>query len=377
MASDGRSGSAAAERAPRSAWEKEPFCHRQLQTLAHWIFTAYHDIRVHGAEHVPASGPVIIASNHPTYLDGAFLMVGLHRSVRFMAWEKPFRLPLLGALMRSYGSIPVDMKKPGRGSFEAAVKVLRGGAAFGIFPEGGRTKGLAPMNPFKSGVARLAMITGAPIVPATIVGGRRVWRKGDLLPKPGPITVCFHPPIRVDSSQRLRWRRDKTLEKEIVTDLIETIHRKLLPALRKEERVDRLLAGPPQPPAAAIEGIPLYFLFLSYLMLPFDSWVHHARPAAYWVAGYAAALSVELFLEARGLWVKWLRNLLPWIVLLGMAFQRMNAGHAPIRAASGAALAVFVVWMQIFRFPAYRRLRTPLLIAGYGGWLVDLLRSVP
>lgn len=361
----------------RSGPGREPFFHRRLQTLARWLFTVYHDIRVQGAEHVPAAGPVIIASNHPTYLDGAFLMVGLRRSVRFMAWEKPFRLPLLGSLMRAYGSIPVDMKKPGRRSFEAAVRVLREGEAFGIFPEGGRTKGLAPMNPLRSGVARLAMITGAPIVPATITGGRRVWRKGDLFPKPGPIQVCFHPPIRVDASERLRWRRDKSIEQVIIEDLIGTIHRKLLPSLRKEKRIDRLLEGPPQPPSAAIEGIPLYFLLLSRLMMPPAAWDLHVRPAVFWIAGYAAALSVELFLEARGFWVKWLRNLLPWIVLGGMALQRMNAGHAPLRAACGAALAVFVVWMQIFRFPVYRRLRTPLLIAGCGGWLLDVLRSVP
>ena len=112
-----------------------PPVHKVLRLAARWLFTLYHDIRVHGAEHVPAEGAVIIAANHPTYLDPAFIMVGLKRPVRFMAWEKPFRLPLLGAMMRAYGAIPVDMKKPGRASFEAAVKVLRSGSSSASSPK--------------------------------------------------------------------------------------------------------------------------------------------------------------------------------------------------------------------------------------------------
>jgi len=344
-----------------------------LHLFARWLFAAYHDIRVEGAEHVPASGPAIIAANHPTYLDPAFLMVGLQRPVRFMAWEKPFRIPGLGLFMRSYGAIPVDKKKPGRASFEAAVGVLRGGGVFGIFPEGGRTKGLQPMNPFKSGVARLSLMTGAPIVPATIVGGLRVWRRGDLFPKPGPIKVVFHPPIRVEAGSRLLWRRDKSIERRLIERLIETINRRLLPSLRRDRRAARLMQTPPQPPSLLVEGIPFIFLLLSYFFMPRGLWESRAGPAITWVSGYGIALVIELALEARGFWVKWLRQLLPWIMLStllhrrsGIALGAWIAGCLPV--------AGLIVWLQIFRHPLYRRLRTPLLAAGYGLWLLKVLR---
>ena len=70
-----------------------PFLHRQFQTLANWLFTVYLDIRVEGTEHVPDEGPVIIAANHPTYLDGAFLMVGLNRPIRFEVGRSRLQSP--------------------------------------------------------------------------------------------------------------------------------------------------------------------------------------------------------------------------------------------------------------------------------------------
>ncbi|MBI5242946.1 MAG: 1-acyl-sn-glycerol-3-phosphate acyltransferase [Elusimicrobia bacterium] len=356
------------------ATDRVPFYHGFLHFCARWLFTVYHDIRVEGAKHVPASGPAIIAANHPTYLDPAFLMVGLSRPVRFMAWEKPFRIPLLGLLMRSYGAIPLNKKKPGRASFEAAVKVLRQGEIFGIFPEGGRTKTLAPMNPLKSGVARLAMITGAPIVPATVIGGLRVWRRGELFWKPGPITIVFHPPMRVQAASRLLWRRDKSLERRVIEQLIETIHRRLLPSLRRDRRLERLMKAPPQPPSLFVEGIPFIFLLLSFLLAPRGLWEARAGPAVHWISGYGLALVAELALEARGFWVKWLRQLLPWIMLSTLLHRKSGIPLGVWIAACLPAAAV-LLWVQYFRFPIYRRVRTPLLVAGFGLWLLKILRA--
>ncbi|HAH05858.1 MAG TPA: hypothetical protein DCM05_04900 [Elusimicrobia bacterium] len=354
------------------ATDRVPFYHGFLHFCARWLFTVYHDIQVEGAEHVPASGPAILAANHPTYLDPAFLMVGLKRPVRFMAWEKPFRIPGLGLLMRRYGAIPVDKKRPGRASFEAAVKVLREGEIFGIFPEGGRTKGLAPMNPFKSGVARLALITGAPIVPATIIGGLRVWRRGELFPKPGPIRVVFHPPLRVESGSRLLWRRDKTLERNLIETLIATIHRRLMPSLRRDRRVAKLLETPSQPPSLLYEGIPFVFLLLTYFLAPRAVWEARAGPAVWWISSYGTALIVQQALEARGFWVKWLRELLPWIMLSTLLHRGSGIALGAWLAACLPAVGI-LLWLQYFRHHVYRRMRTPLLAAGYGLWLLKIL----
>jgi 1-acyl-sn-glycerol-3-phosphate acyltransferase len=344
--------------------------------VAHWLFTIYHDIRVEGAEHVPDTGAVIIAANHPTYLDPAFLMVGMQRSIQFMAWEKPFRLPFIGALMRAYGSIPVDMKKPGRGSFIAALKVLRQGNVFGIFPEGGRTKQARQMNPVKSGVARLAVITGAPIVPVTILGGRRVWRRGTLLPRPGPIRVVFHPPVHIPKSARADWRRDRQAEGRIISELLATINRKLLPSMRAEERMRKLLRkAAPQTPAIYVDGIPVAYLAAMWWFLPEAARWNEGLISLKWILAYLTLLGLELLLEARGWVVKWIRHLLPWLTLAGVVHGTIGL---PPAFWFGVELGVLagLVWCTIFRFPLYRRVRTLLLVVGYGSWLMHLLKSV-
>lgn len=346
--------------------EPRPFFHGPLRVFAQWLFSVYHDIRVEGVENVPESGPAIIAANHPTYLDAAFLMVELSRPVRFMAWERPLAVPVLGRLLRAYGVIPVDMAKPGKASFEAAVKVLRSGSLFGIFPEGGRTKTRRGMNPFKSGVARLALITGAPIVPATIIGGRRVWKRGQPFPKPGPIRVVFHPPIRVAPSDRAKWRRDKSLERGVIERVMATINRSYAPSVRKEERLRKLLRGSPAKPSPWVEGVPPLFLA--------GAWLGGAATAAmFWVfAVYAGLLGLEFAFEARGRFAIWTRHLLPWFAFA--AFCGVSLSVSPAAFAAGFFFgAGCLVWLTIFRFPLYRRVRSLLLAAAYGTLLIHAL----
>ena len=180
------------------------------------------------------------------------------------------------------------------------------------------------MNPLKSGVARLALITGAPIIPATIIGGRRVWRKGKLLPRPGPIKVVFHPAIRIRPEERSLWKRDKSLERKLIERLIRTILHKLLPSLRKEKRLDRLLKGVPQRPTLLVEGIPPLFLLLCGFFLPPEDWVRYGRPAVLWISGYMLLLGMEIVLEMRGWLVKWFRHFLPWLTLCGLIHHTLG-----------------------------------------------------
>ncbi|PCI31353.1 MAG: hypothetical protein COB53_13365 [Elusimicrobia bacterium] len=346
--------------------ESSPSFHGPLRKFAQWLCTVYHDITIEGIEHVPSHGPAIIAANHPTYLDPGFLMIELNRPIRFMAYERPMRIPVLGHILRAYGVIPVDVKKPGRASFEAAVKVLRSGMLFGIFPEGGRTKKGAGMNPFKSGVARLALITGAPIIPATITGGRRVWRRGQSFPKPGKIRVVFHPPITVDSSERLKWKRDKTLERGVIKEVMKTINRAYRPSLRKEARMRRLWRGTPPRLSPLVEGIPIFFLAI---LAAFGA------AAASFVAPlivYSSWLGLERLTDARGRFVIWTRHLLPWITLGVISVGIVSK----VLLVAGAVLTTMgVIWLTIFRFPLYRRVRSLMLVLSYGALLMHVLRG--
>ena len=125
--------------------------------------------RVVGAQPVPRTGPVIIAANHLGVVDGPVLLGATPRGLHVMVKEEMFTGPL-GLLLRSAGQIPVD-RDGGRAGLAAALGVLRRGGLVGIFPEGNRGRGDAASG--RAGVAWLAVTSGAPVVPAAVLGTRR------------------------------------------------------------------------------------------------------------------------------------------------------------------------------------------------------------
>jgi 1-acyl-sn-glycerol-3-phosphate acyltransferase len=341
-----------------------------LRAIAKASSRLFHDLVVQGTEHVPLEGPVILASNHPSYLDPIFIMCRLKRPVKYLAWERLFRIPVLGWLIRKYGAIPVDIDKPGRGSFEAAVRVLKSGEAFGIFPEGGRSD-FGTMNPLKSGVARLAMISGAPIVPITIVGASRVWPKGQLVPKPGPVRVEFHEPIRLTEAEVRERRRDREFEREIVDRVMSSINQSLLPSLRAEKREDKLLRHADIPWTIWVEGAP--FLFAALLTaLGRGPALSAALVCVGWVVYLGLDESILRGLPARVA----LRNFSPWVLFVAMTLScgiRFDSPMTrPFLWSAGIGSAVMLAWLQGFRFNDYRMLR-PWAI---GGLYLALLRRV-
>ena len=114
-----------------------------------------------------------------------------------MAWDKPFRIPLLGRMMRIFGAFPVRLEGSDTSAQRTAVDLLRCGKALIVFPEGGRSHSEHIM-PFKMGAFRLALTHGAPIVPVTISGGYEIWPVGKILPRPGKLKITFHPPVSVE-----------------------------------------------------------------------------------------------------------------------------------------------------------------------------------
>jgi len=341
---------------------------RGLRALAWAIFTVFHDIDIEGAENVPADGAVIVAGNHPSYLDPVYVSLGLKRPVRFLAWEKPFQVPILGDLIRRYGAIPVNTDRPGRASFESAVKVLREGEVFGIFPEGGRSD-FGVMNPFKSGVARLALMTGAPIVPVTIRGAFRVWPKYQLLPRPGYVKVIFHEPIRVDPDAR----RDREYEKKVVERVMEAINTSLLPGLRKEMREESIYFNARVPWTWTSDFIPYLFL----VAVGASARLRGAAPPAFlifWMAAYTAYLAADGLLNPPGAWAKGLRQRMPWLLLGAMAVQ--EGGFSPSAVAGLAAGYFILAWYAAFRFQEFKRRRGPALLALYALYFVHVLQSL-
>jgi 1-acyl-sn-glycerol-3-phosphate acyltransferase len=156
---------------------------------------------VEGLENIPGTGPVILASNHLSFVDSMIIPIVVPRRVYFLAKAEYFEgTGLRGALSRWFftgmGNIPVrrGQGRSARDSLDTVIQVLKDGEAFGIYPEGTRSLD-GMLHRGRTGVARIALESGAPVVPIGLVGTDRVMAVGRKLPKIVPMTVRFGKPL--------------------------------------------------------------------------------------------------------------------------------------------------------------------------------------
>jgi 1-acyl-sn-glycerol-3-phosphate acyltransferase len=157
--------------------------------------------RVIDAQKVPLDGGVIVAGNHISNLDPPILGCATPRPLWYMAKKELFAIPLLGPLIKRLNAFPVDRQAGGTAAVRASLRMLKEGRCVCVFPEGGRNVGGDKET--KAGVAFLAAASGAPVVPAAIVGTGR-------LRLFHPITVVFGDPLHV---VRNRQAESDALEK--------------------------------------------------------------------------------------------------------------------------------------------------------------------
>ena len=151
-----------------------------------------HRARCIGSDHVPLEGPVIIAPNHFSFLDHFFVAVFLRRPVRFMAKSQLFTRPLQFVYYHG-GVFPVRRGHRDEEAFLTAESILREGGIVTIYPEAGRSRTGKLAEHAKPGVGRLALDSGAPVVPAAVHGTlkARNWKRLQF-PK---VTVLFGEPV--------------------------------------------------------------------------------------------------------------------------------------------------------------------------------------
>jgi 1-acyl-sn-glycerol-3-phosphate acyltransferase len=185
------------------------------------LFRFRFDVR--GSEHVPTTGGAIISSNHVSFFDFTFLGLGAlpqHRLVRFMAKSAVFDHWLAGPAMRAMQHIPVD-RAAGTAAFEAAVRALKDGKVVGVFPEATISRSFT-VKDLKAGVARMAVQSGTPIIPAAVWGGQRIATKGHkvVLRRGVPVTVILGEPIVPEPGEKAQaiLRRTRAAMEELLDE---------------------------------------------------------------------------------------------------------------------------------------------------------------
>ena len=158
------------------------------------LFRLYFRMRVQGEEHIPAQGAAILTPNHKSFWDSFFLGVCTRRHLRFMAKTELIQ-GRWGPLLVRLGAFPVRRGESDEDALETARAVLRQDGLLALFPEGTRIRDPDELGHPKRGAGRLALESGAPLVPAAIVGSDNLFAGG--LPKPKRVQVAFAKPIPV------------------------------------------------------------------------------------------------------------------------------------------------------------------------------------
>jgi 1-acyl-sn-glycerol-3-phosphate acyltransferase len=160
-------------------------------------------IAVHDPEQVPASGGVILAANHLGLVDGPLLATFAPRPVHALTKREMFE-GRLGAFLRGAGQIPLDRFATDTAAIRSGLRVVRDGGVLGIFPEG--TRGNGDLRRFHHGAAYLALVTGAPVVPVTLLGTRADDESLALPETGGDIDIVFGRPWRTTQQPWPRTR---------------------------------------------------------------------------------------------------------------------------------------------------------------------------
>jgi 1-acyl-sn-glycerol-3-phosphate acyltransferase len=157
--------------------------------------------KVIGAEHIPASGGAILASNHLSVVDSIYLPLMLGRPVTFAAKSEYFTskrpgLRLMGLYLKATGQLSVDRAgaRAAQEMLDGALALLRSGELFGLYPEGTRSPD-GRLYRARPGVGWLALKSGLPVIPVAMIGTDRVLPPGRVVPRPGRIEIRIGKPM--------------------------------------------------------------------------------------------------------------------------------------------------------------------------------------
>ena len=173
--------------------DRMTWIYRSMWWLTRGVCRVYFRVRVEGLEHVPLQGPLILASNHVSYLDPPVIGSMVPRVVNFLARDSLFRVPGLGWFFRQLNTVPVD-RASGAPGLKAILDRLQAGGGIIVFPEGTRSPDGRPL-PAKAGIGLTVLKSAAPVVPVRMDGAFEAWGRHRIFPRPRKIVLRFGRPL--------------------------------------------------------------------------------------------------------------------------------------------------------------------------------------
>jgi glycerol-3-phosphate dehydrogenase (NAD(P)+) len=170
-----------------------PFIYRVIRALFVPSFLVYFRMQRIGREHLPRSGPLLLASNHRSFLDPFVIGTLVRRPVYYMAKRELFEKRWQAWILNALGAFPVDRGAGDGDALQTARAILARGDCVVVFPEGTRVRP-GPLGEPRRGIGRLALETGAPVVPVAVIGSdaaRRGWRV-----RPRKVRIRVGPALR-------------------------------------------------------------------------------------------------------------------------------------------------------------------------------------
>ncbi len=186
------------------------------------LYKFYFRWSVYHAERVPLSGPVILASNHASFLDPPLVGAGVRRSINYLGRDTLFRFPVVGFLLHKCQVVPVNREGGGASGLKAILERLLAGGAIILFPEGTRTRN-GQLQPARSGIGLTVIKSNAPVVPARVFGTYEAYGRHITIPRPYRVAVKYGQPMDFEALRKEARTCSKDRLKKIYQEVADQI----------------------------------------------------------------------------------------------------------------------------------------------------------
>lgn len=186
------------------------------------LYRFYFGWSVYNAERVPLSGPVILASNHCSFIDPPLVGAGIRRGINYLARENLFRFPVLGWVLHQWQVVPVDREGGGAKGLKAILDRLLDGGAIIVFPEGTRSRD-GHLHPARSGIGLTVIKSEAPVVPVRVFGTFQAYGRQMRFPRPRHVAVKYGRPLDFKTLRTEARNCSKVRLKEIYQQVADEI----------------------------------------------------------------------------------------------------------------------------------------------------------